>query len=499
MKPSGTGETVSMREIEQKFEVPEDFELPSFDTVLGVAKVSAPVEHNLDAIYYDTPDLRLAASNLVLRRRAGGDDAGWHLKESVGDGERLETHAPLGAVGDGVPEELARLVRSRARRRSLVPIAKLESRRVLHRLVGADDDVLAEVADDHVTGTALLHPDPAVTSWREVEVELVDGDRDILTAAAHRLEDAGAEPARWGSKLGHALGDIDLAPAPVELDHRSTAREVVAAHLADQVGRLVSLDPHVRRDDEDAVHQMRVATRRLRSALATFRRLVDRAVTEPLRDELKWLGGELGAARDTEVIHQRLQEMVAAEPPALVHGPVAQRIDTTMSQRYADARSALLATLDSDRYLQLLDDLDAVASGAVIVGDRADKKATKVLPRELRRAKRRWQRDVDALDDAEDTDVQLHEVRKKAKRVRYAGEAVAPALGNKPKKLAARMEELQDVLGRHQDGIVTARVLEQLADDARAAGEDTFTYGRLHAIEQRAAADAAAEGRSRLV
>ena len=134
MKPSGTGETVSMREIEQKFEVPEDFELPSFDTLLGVAKVSAPVEHNLDAVYYDTPDLRLAASNLVLRRRAGGDDAGWHLKESVGDGERLETHAPLGAVGDGVPEELARLVRSRARRRSLVPIAKLESRRVLHRL-----------------------------------------------------------------------------------------------------------------------------------------------------------------------------------------------------------------------------------------------------------------------------------------------------------------------------------------------------------------------------
>ena len=498
MKRSGTGETVSMREIEQKFEVPGDFELPSFDSVRGVAKVSAPVEHDLDAVYYDTADLRLAASNVVLRRRAGGDDAGWHLKESVAVGERIETHAPLGAPGADVPEELARLVRSRTRRRNLVPIAKLESRRVLHRLVGADDDVLAEVADDHVTGTALLQPDPIVTSWREVEVELVTGDRDVLAAAAQRLGDAGAGPARWGSKLGHALGDIDLEAAPIELDHRSTARDVVAAHLADQVGRLVSLDPHVRRDDEDAVHQMRVATRRLRSALATFRRLVDRAVTEPLRDELKWLGGELGAVRDTEVIHQRLREMVAAEPPALVHGPVAQRIDTTMSQRYDDARSELLATLDSDRYLQLLDDLDAVASGAVIIGSGADKKARNVLPRELRRAKRRWQRDVDALEDAEDADVQLHEIRKKAKRVRYAGEAVAPALGKKPEKLAARMEQLQDVLGRHQDGIVTARVLEGLAEDARAAGEDTFTYGRLHAIEQRAAADAASEGRALL-
>ena len=169
-----------------------------------------------------------------------------------------------------------------------------------------------------------------------------------------------------------------------------------------------------------------------------------------------------------------------------------------MTQRYADARRELLGTLDSDRYLQLLDDLDAVASGAVIVAGRADKKARKVLPRDVRRAKRRWRRDVDALDDADDPDVQLHEIRKKAKRVRYAGEAVAPALGKKPKKLAARMEELQDVLGRHQDGIVTCRVLEGLANDARTAGEDTFTYGRLHAVEQRAAADAAAEGRALL-
>ena len=488
-----------MREIEQKFDVSEDFELPSFDTISGVAKVNAPVEHDLDATYYDTADLRLATSKLALRRRSGGDDAGWHLKESAGDGERLETHAPLGAAGDGVPEELARLVRSRARRRQLVPIAKLENRRTVRRLVGEDDHVLAEVADDHVTGTALLGADPSVTVWREVEVELVDGDREVLASAARRLEEAGAKPAPWASKLGHALGDTEPpTPPAIELDSRSTARQVVTAHLADQVQRLVTLDPHVRRDDEDAVHQMRVATRRLRSALATFRRLLDRAVTEPLRDELKWLGGELGAARDAEVIKERLREMVADEPTALVHGPVAERIDTTMTQRYADARRELLVTLDSDRYLQLLDDLDAVASGAVIVAGRADKKARKVLPREVRRAKRRWRREVDALDDADDPDVQLHEIRKKAKRVRYAGEAVAPALGKKPKKLAARMEELQDVLGRHQDGIVTCRVLEGLANDARTAGEDTFTYGRLHAVEQRAAADAAAEGRALL-
>ena len=216
MKPSGTGETVSMREIEQKFEVADDFELPSFDTVRGVAKVSAPVEHDLDATYYDTADLRLAASNLVLRRRAGGDDAGWHLKESVGDGERLETHAPLGAAATASrrswPVSSARGLAGA----SLVPIAKLESRRI-RPPARRRRTTTCWPRSPTTTSPARRScgADPAVTTWREVEVELVDGDRDVLTAAAHRLDDAGAEPAPWGSKLGHALGrHRPAAPAP---------------------------------------------------------------------------------------------------------------------------------------------------------------------------------------------------------------------------------------------------------------------------------------------
>jgi CHAD domain-containing protein len=485
------------REIERKFEFADDAALPSFAGLDGVAAVSEPVVHDLDATYYDTADGRLAADRLALRRRRGGHDEGWHLKESVEADLRLETAAPLAPANRGVPAELRALVRSRVRGRKLVPFATIESRRTVRRLLAPDATVLAEVADDRVTGTALGGGggQPTATSWREVEVELVDGDRNLLDAACDRLIDAGAVASAWSSKLARTVGTELDASAP-SLDKSSTAGEVVTAHLREQVHALVALDPLVRRDEPDSVHKMRVATRRLRSALATFRRLVDRSVTDPIRDELRWLGGVLGAARDAEVIHARLCELLAEEPPALARGPVGSRIDTTMTSRYQAARADLVKVLDGTRYLRLLDNLDAVASGDVVSDKRAGKRGRKALPREVRRSLKRWQHEVDALEDTtgDRHDVQLHEVRKKAKRVRYAGEAVAPVIGDAAVTLAKRMEELQDVLGRHQDGIVTAAVILALADDAHADGEDTFTYGRLHAAERRAGDQAAEEG-----
>ncbi len=479
-----------MREIEQKFELADDAELPTLDQLDGVAAVGAPVVHELHATYYDTPDGRLAAGGVALRRRHGGDDEGWHLKESVGRDERLETHAPLGSTGEGVPESLAALVRSRSRRRGLAPIATVENRRTVHPLLAADGSRLAEVADDRVVGTDVVHGRTAV--WREVEVELGSGDRTLLAVVARRLTDAGATPSSWSSKLARTLGDpsdgVDAAD-----DSSSTAGDVVLAHVADQVEQLVRFDPLVRQDVVDAVHKMRVATRRLRSALATFRRVLDRDVTDPIRDELKWLAGVLGAARDAEVILARLIELVDAEQS--VRGPVRRRISSTMRRRSQAARRGVIKALNSDRYLALLDALDDVPVRA----DRADRAAAKELPRSVRRSWDRWRKEVDRLeDDGGDRDTQLHEVRKAAKRVRYAGESVERVIGSKATKLATRMEALQEVLGAHQDALVVQAVLVGLADDALAAGEDTFTYGRLHALEQVRADDAEREGRALL-
>ncbi len=158
------------QEIEQKFLLADGAELPSLDGLDGVAAVSEPVEQHLRATYYDTIDLRLASSGLALRRRTGGGDEGWHLKESVAADERLETHAPLGAGTEGVPEPMAELVRSRARKLDLLPIATLDTRRVVRHLIGDDGSVLAEVADDTVAATANAH--------RRAGVHGVAGGRD---------------------------------------------------------------------------------------------------------------------------------------------------------------------------------------------------------------------------------------------------------------------------------------------------------------------------------
>jgi len=82
-------------EVERKYDVPVDFTVPDLGRLPAVAAVDEPTEHRLDATYYDTTDLRLAANHVTLRRRSGGNDAGWHIKRPTEDGERTEEHAPL--------------------------------------------------------------------------------------------------------------------------------------------------------------------------------------------------------------------------------------------------------------------------------------------------------------------------------------------------------------------------------------------------------------------
>jgi CHAD domain-containing protein len=470
-------------EIESKFDVTAEFVVPPFGGLEHVVGVGEPVELHLDATYYDTADLRLAHAGVALRRRTGGVDDGWHLKMAQTLDERLEIHRPIGRDETRVPDALSDLVLARVRGRPLVPIATLRTHRVVQHLLGAGDTPLAEVADDRVTGES----GSAVSAWREVEVELADGDRDLLAIVANRLRDAGAVPSGSSSKLARLLdipADEGVA-TPAGSD--STAGEAVVAHLTEQAAALVALDPLVRVDSPDAVHKMRVAVRRLRSALATYRKLLDRSVTDPLRDELRWLGGVLGPVRDAEVTREELREAAAAQPRALVVGPVARRIDRTLGAEHREAHRRALAELRSERYLRLLDTLDAVAGGSALAGKRVDRPARKQLPKAVRRAFDRMSGYVEQAADAatpEDTDVLLHEVRKAAKRVRYAAESARPVIGSDAGDLAEAMEDLQDVLGAHNDSVVIRPLLRRLAAEADADGDSAFTFGRLHALEE---------------
>ena len=197
-------------ETERKYDVDAGFVVPDLAGSGGVDRMGPPDVQHLAATYYDTDDLRLIGSRITLRRRTGGDDAGWHIKLPVGGDTRRELHFPLDLPGHPVPEEIAARVARWSGGAPLRPVARLETRRTVHRLLDQAGQVLAELADDQVTGS---RPDPAdpdrwrqQDAWREVEVELKSGTPEVLDAAAAGLAAAGARPSRSASKLARVLG-----------------------------------------------------------------------------------------------------------------------------------------------------------------------------------------------------------------------------------------------------------------------------------------------------
>ncbi|MCR8672085.1 CHAD domain-containing protein, partial [Agrococcus sp. HG114] len=201
------------------------------------------------------------------------------------------------------------------------------------------------------------------------------------------------------------------------------ARALVRARLVEQAEALRGEDPLVRVDAPGAVHRMRVAVRRLRSALRTFRPMLDAARSEPLRRELGWIAGVLGEERDAEVLRARLAALVAEQPEELVVGPVAQRIDDALGARRRDAHERVLEAMRSGRYFALVDSLEAAAAAPPWSdGEWDDVDAlAPLVRRDLRRTARRLQAALDASGDERDR--LLHDARRAAKRARYAAEA----------------------------------------------------------------------------
>jgi CHAD domain-containing protein len=273
-----------------------------------------------------------------------------------------------------------------------------------------------------------------------------------------------------------------------------SAGAVVQAYVTAHVERLLAAIPGVRDGDDDAVHDARVATRRLRAALSVYRPVLDRQVTDPLRDELAELGHVLGAARDAFVERDALRRRLADEDPALVVGPVEQRIDEDRTAARLAAQDRLDAWVASPRFAALV----ATLSEDLPAGPRADRTAATTLPR---RARSPWDRLDRAMEvaasttAAEDHDEAVHEVRKSARRARYASEVAAEAVGA-ARRSARRAHRVQEVLGAQHDAVRRQETLRRLAHQAELDGESTFTYGRLHALEQvagQSALDAAAE------
>jgi CHAD domain-containing protein len=242
----------------------------------------------------------------------------------------------------------------------------------------------------------------------------------------------------------------------------------------------------------DAVHQMRVACRRMRSAVQTFGRIVERDRTRELTNELKWLAGELGPARDAEVMAERFTEILDDLPEELKLGPVRAELTRAFQRRYTDGHTKAIEALNSERYLALHRCIDALLADPPMTR-RAQRPATRELTGHVRRVLRRLQRSMDRVHElpaGPERELATHDTRKDAKRLRYAIEAIAPTFGKTAEQLRKRLKAVQEVLGDFQDAAVARPVLRELAVQAHGAGGNGFTYGLMYGLEQARAAGA---------
>ncbi|MDU0479214.1 CYTH and CHAD domain-containing protein [Staphylococcus chromogenes] len=500
--------TSTSLEVEAKFSATSDIEVPDLTAIVGVHALASSTVHHLSARYFDTADLRLTRAKITLRRRTGGKDAGWHLKLPAETG-RIEVAVPLADDDSHTPPaEILEQVRAIVRDLPLSPIAQVDNERHESLLADEAGAVVAEFCDDHVTAWSLLSGGRK-TQWREWEVELA-GDNphaDLLDSAKEVLLAAGATESDSPSKLKSALGDsIHNAPTPpqmADLDPASAAHAVINA-IRVQRDRLIEVDPMVRRDEWDSVHQMRVATRELRSLMQTFEGILVGDEYTRVEAELKLLAGVLSVARDAEVVAERFQMLLGLDDDDLVDEAATQHLSHDMQQKYARAHRSIMAALNSERYFSLLASLENLIAhpplaeaelddAAEVLDDapvHADEQLT--LFGHLEGAYRKlMKRHRKALDEWEQLEIPLrvreenfHNMRKAAKKLRYSADAVGRATDVNTKDLYAACKTMQSVLGDFQDSVTSRDELLNLAKRARTAGEDTFGYGALYQRER---------------
>ncbi|MGA9161885.1 MAG: CYTH and CHAD domain-containing protein [Actinomycetota bacterium] len=481
---SRTPEPEPSMEREAKLQAPPGFRLPELGGDGLIATVRP--ERRYATTYLDTGQLHLARWGCSLRYREG---QGWTAKlpsREVGDLlVRREYVFDGPAPPRRAPEAAVDLLRAYVRDRPLGPSARL---RTLRRSVQLTDDLgrpVAEVTDDEVS---VMHGRRVASRFRELEIELAPGaPEEAVAGLLERLHDAGAGPVENVPKIRRALGPrADAAPevAVRPVGSHATVSEVVRGALAASTARLFNHDAGVRvgLDPED-VHQARVATRRLRSDLRTFRDFVEPDWATALREELRWLGAELGAVRDVEVLRERLRGRVGSLPPS--DRRAADGLIDSLDRRHDAVREELLAAMREPRYLRLLDALVVAADAPALLEGVADAPAAEAFRPALESP---WKHLVTAMDAvaADATDENLHAARIRAKRVRYAAEAVAAVFGKRARAFAEAAVAVQDVLGEHQDAVVAGAWLREAA----AEGGDAFVAGELAAIESQAAARA---------
>jgi CHAD domain-containing protein len=463
-------------EHEVKLQVPRRFDLRQLEAGHNGYTASDVQSERLSTIYFDTDDLRLIRWGVTLRFRRGH---GWTLKlPAAGSGIGLHrAEHTFNDSGTKPPAEALELVTAFVRGKQLGPVARLRTVRKSIRLHGSTGEEIAEVVDDDVR---VMHEGRVADRFRQVEVELLNGaPESALDELTQWLRESGAGSPDDTPKAVRALGAAAQAPPDlviVPATDDNAAGDLIRNALASSVEQLLRQDAPLRLHmDAETVHKARVATRRLRSALRSFMPLLDSEWARTLRTRIAWLADELGAVRDADVLVIRLRRDAARLPPG--DAEAAEAVIDRFAVQCTSARQRLTAVLRERRYVELLDELVTSAAEPRLAPP-ASQRAGDVLPGLADEPWKKLCRAVHNLGETAD-DKKLHDIRIKAKRCRYAVEAVAPVGGHAAQSFARRVSRLQTVLGDLHDAVVAEERLRQVKGDR----DEVFVAGELAGMQ----------------
>jgi CHAD domain-containing protein len=383
--------------------------------------------------YHDTPDGRFARTGIALRRRVENGLSIWEVELPEAPGE-VALSEPSGPAEP--PPLVADLLRGLLRERELVEVATLQTRR----------------SEDEAQREAQVHDEVEVLEDRHVV------DRFDVNG---KSQDPGLEVVRRRRKKR-----TQKQKAP----RKGSALPHLQVMIRRQYDEILAHDPGTRLgSDPEALHQMRVAVRRLRAVLRVARPILDRAWVDELRAELRWLGRALGAVRDDDVLLIHLRSQADALPAGDAGG--LERVVEEIEREREGSRAELLEAMSSPRYLELLGQVERAGETPRWNGKR--RSVRKLAAREFRKLERA----AKALGPAP-SDAELHRVRVLGKRARYAAELAEAAVGKRASRFVGRAKKLQDVLGEHQDAVVADERLRALLRTRRDP-QVPFIVGRL--------------------
>jgi CHAD domain-containing protein len=441
--------------------------------------------------YFETDDWRLTRAGYALRVRQSGGDLEATMKALAGGeaGHRRRREISV-AITPGDPERalervpglLAERIHAVAGRHSLKPILEIRTRRRARPVI-VDGRPAGELALDRTVIPRGAGAEPV--RLERVEVEVGEGTVDELAPFVEALQ-AGCrlQPAAC-SKLETGMRALGIAPSPLAdlgptaIDDSMTAGAVAFASARRAFAVLLAHEPATRLgDDIEALHQMRVATRRLRAALKLFADVLP-ARARGFHRTLGWIGGWLGAVRDLDVQLKQLRAWRAAMEPR--EAAALEAVAVLLRRRRLRARRRMLSGLDSRRYERFVAAFTAFLQHPPSHGTQlARMPILAVAPDPITRRYRRVIKGGDAIASASPPS-EYHALRIRCKRLRYALEFHADVYGKPVRGLLRALAALQSLLGDHQDAEVAVSHLREFCETHGRAlrPEAIFAIGKI--------------------